>query len=145
MIYSMYWEGLKTAQRNGINTYWNEYLRPEYNRPEYRAGISLQDFVIAKYAGKKINFMQILADFIYKSEDCSFVYMVTRDQEKDFLTFLKEYKLIDLIVYQMPDFITNANHLNMGRRIKLYVLCSPNHFWRDMYGEDGQVENLNGN
>ncbi len=145
MIYSLYWEGLGTVQKRGVATYWNEYLRPEYTKPEYRAGVNPATFVIAKYAGKKLNFMQMLADFIHKSEDCSFVYMITREQEEGFLTFLNEYKLVDLIVYQMPDFITNANHPTTGRRIKLYVLCSPNHFWRDMYGEDGQVENLNGN
>ena len=145
MIYSMYWSAMEGNMRSGVSSWWGEYLSPLYNNPKNRANIDPDAFVIAKYAKKRPNFMQMLADFIHKSEDCSFVYVITKEQEESFLTFLKEYKLIDLVVYQMPDFITNANHPTMGRRIKLYVLCSPTHFWRDMYGEDGQVENLNGN
>lgn len=125
MIYSMYFAGIYNTT---IGRYWaDERTRPLYNRT----------------AGKTIPVKQRVADRIKNSTNDTFVFVITNTQEEAFRKYLNEYKLNDLIVYEMPYYVTNANHPTQGRRLKVVVLASPVHFWRDWYEEEETMENVN--
>jgi hypothetical protein len=139
MIYSMYFDGLYTVYK--IPTYYRDYLNDDWCR---RVGYDLNNIpdslknarTYAKYAGMDVNLQQLVVDLIKSSEDSSFVFIITRKQEDAFNKFIAKNSLKDYIVYTMPNFVTNANHPSNGRNLKLVVLASKEHFWRDMFNDE---------
>lgn len=124
--YTVYFAGLKE------NYYISESLRAW--TPQYcvdRGYPSDHEYTkYAKQAGKTFNLFRIMSDKIRESVNDTFVFINTVAQEKDFDNFLENYELKDLIVYQMPYYVTNQNH-NQGRNLRVTVLASKEHFWRD--------------
>lgn len=93
----------------------------------------------AKHAGKTFNLVRIMSDKIKESVNDTFVFINTVSQERDFDNFLDKYELKDLIVYQMPYYVTNQNH-NQGRNLRVTVLASKEHFWRDWTPDEIEEE-----
>ena len=122
MIYHIYWSGV--AEHRLV--------------PLVPAGFEQHPFYAdqmgyAHLHGKYINPRQLLAEVIKETEDCSFVFILTTVQLPEFRQWLIKNDLNDCVVYEMPQPITNGYHPENGRNLTLFTLCSPKHFWRDMY------------
>jgi len=128
----------------GLSEYY--HISEGYRRwtPEYCQtngyGITHDYTKYAKHAGKTFNLYRKMSDKIKESVNDTFVFINTVSQERDFDNFLDKYELKDLIVYQMPYYVTNHNN-NEGRNLRVTVLASKEHFWRDWYSDD--TESLN--
>ena len=91
---------------------------------------SLQDrFGIGGY----VNFQALAAKAIKQSENDSFIFILAKTSKQDvyFEEFLCEYKLKNLIVRE-SGWITNDVHLDQPNNIKMVVLMSPKHWYRDL-------------
>jgi len=120
-IYTMYFSGLDSGTTD-IIPMWSGFL--------------------GKYGKRRGNTQALLAQYIKKSENNSFVFITTKNQKKGFDKFLENYKLNNLIVFQTPDYITNPVHLYNGRSLKITVLQTEKHFVNDLFDEAEEMFNL---
>jgi len=81
-------------------------------------------FASKKYwpVGTKLSPPEIMADAIREGKKDFFVFIITNEQQEQWDEWITTQKLNDLIIYEMPNYVSNCNYPDMGRRLKLYVL-----------------------
>ena len=86
------------------------------------------------YGGMDWNSAATLAETIKRSEDDSFVFIVTeKNKEANRLrSWIKAYALEDYVVYESPIAITNPIHKDNGPNLRVFVMVSKQHFWREL-------------
>lgn len=98
MIYDVYFDGLKV-----VGSGWSREL-------ELWEGFDTKKF-IAEYIKSG------------KSND-SFVFITTTNQEDAMQNYIRQYGLKDYMSYEMPYAVTNHNHPEHGRKLRLRVFQS---------------------
>ena len=105
---------------------------------------SIRDiFIIGSFKNTRdINTAELLAEVIKESEDDSFVFITTKNNNLDetLNDWIDKYNLRDYIVYESTDFITNPVHPHNKKNLKVYVMVSKEHFWRELTPEDIECE-----
>ena len=139
MIYSVYWNGL------GSSSYFRDqslYLSTSYSNKMY------QDYrkvaVMQKEVKTDYNFLynpkSWLVEGIKNTVDNSFVFILTPEQYPLFKAWVMYNNLAKYIVLEPNYFITNGNHQSAGRRLKLVVMMTEDHSYRDLFDEEGLVD-----
>jgi hypothetical protein len=68
---------------------------------------------------------KFLADYIKSGQsNDSFVFITTTNQESAMLQFIEQHGLKDFMSYEMPYAVTNQNHREHGRKLRLRVFQS---------------------
>lgn len=68
---------------------------------------------------------KFIAEYIKSGQsNDSFVFITTTIQEDAMVNFIKEYDLKDYMSYEMPYSVTNWNHPQHGRKLRLRVFQS---------------------
>ena len=88
------------------------------------------------YSGKSYMKRKLLAQFIKQSEDNTFIFILP-EKSGMYTTFMndfiKKYGLEENIVFEPSQALTNKIHLYNERNLRLVVLASSSHFWRELY------------
>lgn len=90
---------------------------------------------------------KVLAEFIKQTKDSSFVFCINVDgyngvdHETNFKNWLKENQLEDLLIHTTDYGITNPDHSSRG--IKLHVLMTRDHWYRDLAKDDPEITEEN--
>lgn len=85
--------------------------------------------------GQTVDGQNLLAETIKESSNDCFVFILTINnrQTNSFDKWIEQYDLKDYIVFEPPLAIENGVHPENGRNLRLVVLASKDHAWRDMY------------
>ena len=102
-----------------------------------------------EFFGKTFNLREMMARRILQSEEDVFVFITTNHTNNNqpsmhdqFLKWADQYKLTDLIVFTKEK-VTNPQHRENLGALNLIVLASKEHFWREMFEENLEIENGN--
>lgn len=99
---------------------------------------------LSPMVGKRIDGQAFLAGTIKESSNDSFIFILTvlNGQSHQFDVWVEKYGLKEYIVFEPPLAIENGVHSENGRNLRLVVMASLDHAWRDMYldEEDSDVE-----
>ena len=84
-----------------------------------------------------INRRKLLAEFIRRSKQDTFIFIVTQKdgQEELFLDWIKKEQL-DSYIMEETESILNPIHPHSGRNLKIYIMMSSEHVFRDMFIEE---------
>ncbi len=80
------------------------------------------------------------ANLIKESKDDTFIFIITQQhtaQVVQFDAWVKRYELEEYVVFTPSTLIVNGNHPEKGPNLKLIVMASKEHAWREMFTEDG--------
>lgn len=88
-----------------------------------------------KFDGHMFNKQDLIAQHIRKSEDNAYIFILTdkNGQYTKFGEFIKKYGLEENIIFEPPLALTNRVHLYNERNLRLVVMLSSTHFWRELY------------
>lgn len=91
--------------------------------------------VYSQYAGEHLDLRKLLADFIKRSEDDSFVFILTRDQLVGFDLWVKTHDMEEYIM-ERSELIANPVHPYNGRNLQIVVMVSKEHFYRELFEQE---------
>jgi hypothetical protein len=127
MIHHIYWQGLQPSVYESLLRF-KDLSDTVYPRQRKGGRAVLESGITGKFDPK-----DLLADVIKEGVGHSFVFVLTNGIWENFKRWVDDHKLNRYILHEMPDFITNGNHPHNGRNLRLVVMMTEDHPYRDLF------------